>query len=527
MDELPLLLFNSFPYANLVLKVGPQQELTLAMGNEAAGALYGLNPQALKDKQLHHVLVRQMADFLEEAGRACLKAQKTITTEPKALHPVTDAQQSFVVNPLFDADGRITYIDIIALPFEASKLELLKERDHALMLMSSAFDASNLGIFVTDRDRRILRVNEAFIREFGFKRRELIGQDFTQIFVPADKRAVAKAYKSFLRGQAEARHEWRIKTHDGKISDVLATTAPLHLHPDRPLVVHTLVDISEHKHLEESLRWAKEQADAANRSKSAFLASMSHELRTPLNAILGFSELMKNETFGSVGHPKYAEYLKDIHFAAGHLLEIINDVLDMSKIEAGKFELVEEEIDLNNLAQSTLRVMADRAESHCLFLQAQVEAGLVALYGDKRVVRQMLFNLLSNAIKFSKPGGTVNLDIRREIGSGKLLMAVRDRGRGIAAADLQRVLEPFNQGQAHVSDGAGTGLGLPLTRAMAELHQGTLRIESKLGRGTTVTIVLPGERLVEPAVTSSNGRTRRQQDKNKAEATAAPATHSD
>ncbi len=147
------------------------------------------------------------------------------------------------------------------------------------MLISSVFDDSNLGIFVTDR--YTAGSYESMMRsstEFGFKRRDVLGMDFTQVFVPADRRLAAKSYKNFLGGaQSEARHEWRLRAPNNKEADVLVTTAPLYLNPDRPLMVHTFVDISEHKHLEESLRWAKDQADSANRAKSAFLASMSHE----------------------------------------------------------------------------------------------------------------------------------------------------------------------------------------------------------------------------------------------------------
>jgi PAS domain S-box-containing protein len=496
MDFLQSPIFQDFPYARLLLSVGEGGELSLVVCNVAAARLYGINAgQQPKGKQLYHVLLRPMADFLEETCRQCLLDHKLLISQPMMPHPITDIRQSFTFNPLFDDHDRITHIDIMALPYDAEKLELQKERDHALMLMSSAFDASNLGIIVTDRERRILRVNESFLREYGFRRRDLIGQDFTHIYVSADRRSVIKTYKDYLHGQTEARHEWRIRSPQEKLFDVLVTTAPLHLHPDRPLVVHTVVDISEHKHLEESLRWAKEQADAANRAKSAFLASMSHELRTPLNAIIGFSEMVKTELFGPLGHDKYREYLHDIHFSAQHLLDIINDVLDMSKIEAGKFDLSEEEIDLALFFESVVRVMADRSEAAQQFLKIKINDSLIGLYADKRVLRQMVFNLISNAIKFSNQGGTVTISAGINQTSQMIYIAVHDEGRGIAPHDIERVLEPFNQGQATINDGSGTGLGLPLTRAMAELHGGTLKIESVLGKSTTVTICLPLDRL--------------------------------
>lgn len=495
--------FEHFPYAHLVLHVVPGAELGLAMCNPAAAALYGINPHAIVGRNLHHVLIKEMADFLEENGQRCVHERKILITTPERLHPITQARQSFTFNPIFDKAGHVTHLSITALPYQADVLELQKERDHALMLMSSAFDASTLGIFVTDHQRRVLRVNEAFLRDFGFRRRDVMGKDFSQFYVPADRKAVQKSYRHFLHGHSQAspghtrgniRHEWSLKsiTQDRQI-DVLVTTAPLHLQADRALVVHTLVDISDHKHLEESLRWAKEQADSANRAKSAFLAGMSHELRTPMNAILGFCELMQSETFGPLGHPKYGEYMNDIHFAATHLLEIINDVLDMSKIEAGKFELVEQSIDIAGLLESVMRVMADRAEMAGIITTIRIQPELTDLYADKRVLRQMLLNLVSNAVKFSVFGDELLLGARLD-DEGRILLYVTDHGPGIDAADIARMLEPFNQGQTGINEGNGTGLGLPLTRSMAELHGGSLQIESTPGKGTTATIILPASR---------------------------------
>lgn len=489
--------FEHFPYAHLVLRVTPNEGFTLAMCNAAAASLYGVNPHYIVGKQLHHVLVKEMADFLEENGHRCAHEKKLLVTEPAQLHPITDARQSFTFNPIFDAANQITHISITALPYQANMLELQKERDHALMLMSSAFDASSLGIFVTDHQRRVLRVNEAFLRDFGFRRRDVIGKDFSQLYIATDRRSVQKNYKTFLRGQSASqtniRHEWSLQNSRDKQIDVLVTNAPLHMNNNRTLVVHTLVDISEHKHLEESLRWAKEQADSANRAKSTFLAGMSHELRTPLNAILGFSELMQTETFGPLGHAKYAEYMNDIHFAATHLLEIINDVLDMSKIEAGKFELIEQSIDIPNFFNSVMRVMADRAEMAGVITAIEIEEGLTTVYADKRVMRQMLLNLVSNAIKFSAFGDEVLIGATIAE-DNSIHFYVKDNGPGIDPKEIAKMLEPFNQGQTGINEGNGTGLGLPLTRSMAELHGGYLELESLDGQGTTATIILPASR---------------------------------
>lgn len=496
METLAPLLFQSFPFGRLVLAISSEQEVTLFACNDIGARFYGLSPtQQLHGKQLHHLMLPHVAEFLERTALECYHRQKTLIKEPADFHVLIDSQQSLTFNPIFSTAGKITHIDIMALPVEADKVSLQKERDHALMLMTAAFDASNLGIFVTDCNRRILRINEAFLSEFGFKRRDLVGHDFTKVFAPDLRRDIAKLYKDFLHGQAEARHEWSLQSPKGILHQVLVTSAPLHLHPDRPLVVHTFVDISEHRHIEESLRWAKEQADSANRAKSAFLASMSHELRTPLNAIIGFAEMMRGEIFGHLGHPKYNEYMKDIHFAAEHLLDIINDVLDMSKIEAGKFELSEETVEIHSFIESVARVMRERATIENIHFITEIDPLITHVRIDKRVVRQMLFNLISNSLKFSPAKSTIWLRVALQTKSNNILLSVTDQGRGIAPQDLEHVLEPFNRGQAMVSDGAGTGLGLPLTRAMAELHGGFLSIQSEVNKGTVVTITLPSERL--------------------------------
>ncbi len=243
------------------------------------------------------------------------------------------------------------------------------------------------------------------------------------------------------------------------------------------------------------LREAKEEAELSNRSKSEFLANMSHELRTPLNAIIGFSELTQNQAFGPVGDEKYIDYAKDINDSGHHLLQLINDILDLSKIEAGKLDLYESFVDLDEVVLSSMTIIKERADSGNLKVVSKVPHNLPTLYADGLKLKQILLNLLSNAVKFTQPGGTIELTVSATPEHG-LTMRVSDNGIGIAKENLSKVIAPFAQVDSTLSRAyEGTGLGLPLTKALVEMHGGTLDIESETGVGTAVTVQLPSERL--------------------------------
>lgn len=239
--------------------------------------------------------------------------------------------------------------------------------------------------------------------------------------------------------------------------------------------------------------------DAEN-AKSAFLAHMSHELRTPLNAIQGLSEMMIRGDLGKLEHPKYLEYSKDINFSAAHLLKLVNDILDLSKIDAGKFELMESEFDLNKAIADALRIARAWSRANKLTLTTAMENEPLIAFADERAIKQILLNLLSNASKFTPPGGEIRVAARRDdVGNG--IIEVTDTGLGIPEKDLNTIIEPFSQ--LHRPAGLqqeGTGLGLSLVKSMVELHGGSLTINSIEGEGTTVTVTIPAERMRNKAV---------------------------
>jgi two-component system, cell cycle sensor histidine kinase PleC len=242
---------------------------------------------------------------------------------------------------------------------------------------------------------------------------------------------------------------------------------------------------------------ARLRAEEANHAKSRFLATMSHELRTPLNAILGFSEIMRSEILGPHEIPTYKEYANDIHHSGQHLLNLINEILDISRIEAGRYELHEAPIALANVVEDCQRLMRLRAENKGLKILEQFEPDLPQLWADERALRQICLNLLSNAIKFTPAGGTVTLTIGRTPPGGQYL-SVKDTGPGIPQHEIPRVLKSFGQGSlAHQSAEGGTGLGLPITKGLTELHDGSFELKSKLRYGTDVIVTFPRKRVME------------------------------
>ncbi|MDE2514075.1 MAG: hybrid sensor histidine kinase/response regulator [Alphaproteobacteria bacterium] len=268
---------------------------------------------------------------------------------------------------------------------------------------------------------------------------------------------------------------------------------------DGNLIKRSIRYAMERNRVEAQLVETKNAAEAASRAKTEFLANMSHELRTPLNAIIGFSEILKQEPLGPLGHPSYRDYVRDVYESGVHLLHIINDILDLSKIEVGKLTLSETPVDLREAIESCMRIVRERADNGGIALVAELAPDLPTFNADERMVKQVLLNLLSNAIKFTPPGGSVRIIARVDDADG-LIVQVVDTGIGIAAADIERALQPFEQIDSSLHRKyQGTGLGLPLARSMSELHGGRFAIESTVGQGTTVTVHFPPERSLRKA----------------------------
>ncbi len=464
------------------------------------------NDLALKffDKPLDQIIEHRIEDLfsasnakrMRDSLSVCLKKKMAVTVPPLPSFPGSINVPGFWITPIYDDQDEVIWLDVIAQPSATDSSIVEMERDDALLLLTSIFDMSEVGILVFDRNRRIVKVNDSFERIYGWNRKDTLGKDFVQFVTSDEHDAAQRNYDKYIKTGERHSGEVKVMCKDGAIANTIYTTASLQLSHGRRFQVTTLVDITKRKQMEFSLRLAKEQADMANHAKSAFLANMSHELRTPLNAIIGFSEMMIKETFGPIENEKYTEYLGDVHLSAKHLLEIINEVLDMSKIEAGRVELDERDLDLCALVGAVVRIVTSRVFSNNLTIEQVKASNLPKLYADPRLVRQILINLMTNAVKYSEKEGKITVEtIENELGEIELI--VSDEGVGIPADRIQEAMEPFGQIQDHTKSTAyqGTGLGLPLAKAMAELHGGHFRLRSKEGEGTVVTVIFPKDRV--------------------------------
>jgi PAS domain S-box-containing protein len=357
------------------------------------------------------------------------------------------------------------------------------------------FEAAPIGMAIAWPDGRIQRVNAALAALLGHTPAELAGRGIADLAHPEDQAVSRLTLDRTLRGEIETPAlELRLLGRGGAILHGLVTLSAVRDDAGQPsYLIVQVIDITERARFEDELRAAKDQAEAGNRAKSDFLANMSHELRTPLNAIIGFAEIMKNQIFGAIEPDKYNEYVHDIHASGQHLLNLINDILDLSRIEAGKLEVLLEVLSVQEECAQAMRLMAHEAESGGLTLVADMPDDDTRIVADRRAFRQILLNLLSNAIKFTPEGGKVVVNAK--ITDGHCAVRVTDTGIGISDRELARLGRPFEQVNGVYSrKQGGSGLGLALSKSLAELQGGRMHIRSRVGVGTTVSVELPVNR---------------------------------
>ena len=414
-------------------------------------------------------------------------------------------------------------VHLIGIAVDVTEQRHLVQRSEAAdARLRTAIESIGESFVVWDSHGRLVMCNTKFQQDTGLPASEVAPGSLRHnvekrmtAFV-TDRRlpnpaSAARGAATYERQLADGR--WlqvnELRTRDGSTVSVGTDITQIKLHQEKLVdserrLMATIHDLSVARRAEEdktrelvdmNRKYMREteRAEAANRAKSEFLANMSHELRTPLNAIIGFSELMQQKLFGDMGSPKYEEYTKDIHSSGTYLLGVINDILDMSKIEAGQFSIDREQIDLCPLINETVRVVALQAADKKIALETNVSDSL-ALNADRRAIKQIVINLLSNAVKFTGEGGRIQLRARKVAGS--VTISIEDNGCGIPKDALSKLGRPFEQVQNQFSKNhTGSGLGLAISRSLAELHGGALKIRSTEGVGTIVSVRIPGKKL--------------------------------
>ncbi|HVM83952.1 MAG TPA: PAS domain-containing sensor histidine kinase [Candidatus Binatia bacterium] len=362
-------------------------------------------------------------------------------------------------------------------------------------LLSTVFQASPDPISLTTRkDGRYVDVNDSFLKTLGWRRSDVIGRTSTEIGFWKDDCFRARMLEALKRDGLVRDLPSQVRSPNGEIRDYIYSIDVIQ-YEDEDLLLGIGRDVTELKRNADALRESMESAELANRAKSEFLANMSHELRTPLNAILGFSEIIGGEMFGPAGHPRYLDYARDIYSSGRLLLQIIDDLLDLSRLEHGKMEIRAEEVAAEELIRACLLLIDGRAREARLNLAVDVPEQPLRLQADALRLKQVLLNLMTNAIKFTPVGGSVTIGARpvnRGEASDGVTFFVADSGIGMTAEEIEVAMQPFGQvARAMTREQQGTGLGLPLAKGLVELHGGRLKIESAPQAGTRVTVTLP------------------------------------
>jgi len=413
-------------------------------------------------------------------------------------------QVSINGKPVFDENGEF-------LGYRGSGTDITEQFRYSVALDAEKqkaekyLDVSEAMIVGLNRDGNVETINKKTADYMGYTEQEIVGKNWFSLAIEeSDRDEVFNVFKSLMNEQIEnfeyfenkiitkrgdslyiSWHNVLQTDQDGKITGTLSSGQ----------------NITVRKQLEEEIVQAQERAEIANRSKSEFLANMSHELRTPLNAIIGFSEMLSIKTIEPLSGDKQEEYVNHIHNSGQHLLELINDILDVSTIEADKLELVESSVDIAEAVAASLLLVQARAKQNEVELINKIDHDCPIIRADERRIKQIMLNLLSNAVKFTNPGGTVTISAEK-LNDGSISISVADTGIGMNEADLAQALEKFGQakrGNLGLS-GEGTGLGLPLTQGLVERHGGRIEIDSEPDKGTTVIVHIPKDRVLETSL---------------------------
>ncbi len=392
----------------------------------------------------------------------------------------------------FTAPEPAAAAEVIPLPVRNGASEADQE-------LRAILDTAADGIITLDANARIHTFSAGAEAIFGYRIADVAGKPFADLLEPGSRKLV-RDYLAALQGPGLAAvfndgREVTAIVRQGGTVPLFLTIGKLQAPKSLAAFCAVVRDITQWKKTEAELREAKDKAEATSRQKSEFLARISHELRTPLNAIMGFSEVMRLERFGEIDNAKYKGYVHDIHASGSHLLSLINDLLDLSKVEAGKLELNFTSVNLSDLADHAMKMLQEQATAARVVLRKTMPADMPNVVADLRSMRQIMLNLLSNAVKFTDPGGQVIVSAALSP-AGELKLRVKDTGIGMTAAQLALALEPFRRIATEGRESEGTGLGLPLTKALTEANRASFALSSEPRKGTLAEITFPVTRVL-------------------------------
>jgi len=464
------------------------------------GGIIRFNPALCKalDYEPAEMIGREFIDFVEPADKAAVRAAFYGLLQLEGVDPamemecrlMTAAGEILQTHWMVRLAGPAFYcLGHDVTKSKAREIELIRREQQ----LSEAQALAHMGHWRWEVGGSTIEFSDELYNIFGVTREEFTpAMDSINMLI--HRRDLGRLYQAFQRAiiqQNDYDMDFRAIRPDGRVRTIRCEgRCELDGEGEVIALYGIMQDITPQKEHEQALRAAKDAAEGAYASKSRFLANMSHELRTPLNAIIGFSDLIEKQLLGPLGNERYLDYIGAIRESGHHLLDLITDILDMSKIEAGKYELTLEDVNISQILRTVTQMMEARAQEGRLNLSCKLPDDDVIVRADRRALKQIFLNLLSNAVKFTQSGGAVEVTLACD--SGTLAVEVRDTGIGIPAHKVADVTKPFEQvSNAFTRGHEGSGLGLAITKDLTELHQGTLSIDSRLGVGTNVTIRLP------------------------------------
>jgi PAS domain S-box-containing protein len=506
----------------------------LVFANPAAAKLFGyatgedvINDRAIADRFAHLGQALPGSDIATQTGKSIFATvQMTVVpwhsgparqftlrpAEPPrgetaelrlAPPPVLTADADLPASPSLEAETEHPPLPPVPQTPRASAevIPLPQRNGHAEadQELRAILDTAADGIITLDAEARIHTFSAGAEAIFGYRIADVAGKPFLDLLAP-ESRKMVRDYLAALQGPGLASvfndgREVTAVVRQGGTVPLFLTIGKLQAPKSHAAFCAVVRDITQWKKTEAELREAKEKAEATSRLKSEFLASVSHELRTPLNAIMGFSEVMRLGRFGEIENEKYRGYVHDIHASGSHLLSLINDLLDLSKVEAGKLELNFTSVNLQDVTEHTLKLLQEQATAARVVLRKALPADLPNVVADLRSMRQIMLNLVSNAIKFTDPGGQVVISAQLAP-TGELKLRIKDSGIGMSSDQLRDALEPFGRVATEGRDVQGTGLGLPLTKALVEANRAAFELTSEPRKGTLAEITFPTTRVL-------------------------------